>query len=184
MTLRLDDHELEGHQDPAVRIWHEALNGETPAAIARWLRLTRAVVDATLAAEPPEPIRDDLRRLSGLRGFWVSQRDGHGPAQLRNADGAPHPFVVILVPHRIANRALDAGMRAARREIRDAGHPGFDFGTVSERAPLWALLATARRRDMPVWEIDAAGAARPHDGRLFRLLDPPSPDLAEAPSPS
>jgi hypothetical protein len=183
MIARLDDHDLQGHPDPAVRIWHEALEGETPAAIARWLRLTRAVVDATLATEPPQIIRDDLRLLSGMRGFWTSQDAERGGAQLRDAAGVPHPFLLILVPHRITLQAEQKGLRAMRREIRAAGNPGFDFGATSERAPLWALLATARRRDMPVWEIDATGAARPHDGRHFGLLDEVSVSVDETPSP-
>jgi hypothetical protein len=184
MISRLDDHELQGHPDTAVRIWHEALEGEKPSSIARWLRLDRGVVDAALAAEPPNIIRDDLRRLSGLRGFWIAQDTQRGGAQLRDAAGVPHPFLVILVPHRITLGAEQRGLRAVRREIRAAGNAGFDFGTACERVPLWALMATARRRDMPVWEIDAKGAARPYDGRHFALLDAgrtPEEDPSPAP---
>lgn len=171
--------DLARHEDLAVRVWNSHLEGDGTTLISGLHDISRTTVRQILDAGPPALIAADLRYLTGQDAFFVSQANRDA---VRAADGTAVSFIVILEPLKMTRTARDKGLRAVRRAIRADNRPGFDFLPISERASLASLLRMVHRRGYPAWEIDAAGEARPYDGRHAALVAFPEPEETD-PSP-
>lgn len=153
-----------------VSFWNEYMNGSTVGEIARysWHDLhtaglpgrecSPAEVRRVLEDEPPQPVRDDLRYVHGVRAFWISavgeMEDGHGTAA---------SFVVAFQPWRLTSQAFRKGVRTIVRDFKDNCPAGHIDPNVIEGFEMDVALRFVEK-GVPAWILDEEGAVARYAG--------------------